>query len=126
MKHRMIAAALLIAGSAHASPLPSEVGQCSKSFVTAVGQRLTDGKTGQPIPHSGSVISFADGLSQISYQDLPQVDVSQINDPVVNCLIKIPQGCPPGDNRGKLFATVNLRTLLIWVMPNSEHMCGGA
>ena len=42
------------------------------------------------------------------------------------CLIQIPYPCPPGDNRGRLYKTTNLRTHRSWTLRDAEHMCGGA
>lgn len=40
--------------------------------------------------------------------------------------MSLPQHCPPGDNRGKIYTTTNMRTVKSWTLPDSEHRCGGA
>jgi hypothetical protein len=116
----------LVAGTAAADSLPPVPGTCARTFISAIGQRLTDGSTGQPIPGSGSAVNFANGGYQVSYDEVQAIDQAQVGDPVVLCLVRLPQNCPPGDERGKVYATVDLRTLLFWVLPDSEHSCGGA
>jgi hypothetical protein len=71
-------------------------------------------------------VNFANGGYQVSYDEVQAIDQAQVGDPVVLCLVRLPQNCPPGDERGKVYATVDLRTLLFWVLPDSEHSCGGA
>jgi hypothetical protein len=41
-------------------------------------------------------------------------------------MIAIPGGCPPGDRRGKVYSTTNLRTWEAWTLSDSQHLCGGA
>jgi hypothetical protein len=42
------------------------------------------------------------------------------------CLVSLPQDCPKGDERGKIYRTRNLRTKKSWKLPDAEHSCGGA
>lgn len=42
------------------------------------------------------------------------------------CLAVLPEDCPPGDDRGKVYASADLRTLMAWASPDAEHLCGGA
>ncbi len=120
------ASAGLVSAATLAQSLPSVPGTCTRTYVAAVSQRLVDGSTGQPIPGSGSAVNFANGAYQVSYEEVQAVNLARSGDPVVLCLVRVPENCPPGDNRGKLYATVDLRTLLLWVLPDSEHTCGGA
>jgi hypothetical protein len=122
-------AALALAGSAlptAAATLPTQVGQCSATTIAKIGTRLVDGTTNQPIPGSGSAVNFANGGYQVSYDTLPAITASRVGDPVTMCLISIPQNCPPGDARGKMYKTTNRRTHGSWTLPDSEHSCGGA
>ena len=41
-------------------------------------------------------------------------------------LTKLSDGCPPGDDRGKVYRATDLRTHASWEASDSEHMCGGA
>ncbi len=99
---------------------PTAVGQCVQTSVHDVGTRLEN------TPGSGSAISYADGVSQVSYDQVPGIDASQAGDAVKLCLTSLPQNCPPGDDRGKTYTATNLRTGQTWTEADSEHMCGGA
>jgi hypothetical protein len=124
-----IAALLLMAatpGEAAADPLPSEIGQCRRTTIAWIGTRLVDGQTGRPMANSGSAIKFANGGYQVSYETVPQIGASRVGDPVTMCLVSVPHDCPAGDNRGREYQTVNLRTHQSWQLPDSQHSCGGA
>jgi hypothetical protein len=128
---RLITAAVLLLAGALALPaaaagLPTKVGQCVDTTIKSVGNRLEDGATNKPMPGSGSAISFANGGYQVSYEQVAAVDSSRPGDPVRMCLASIPQGCPPGDDRGREYKTTNLRTHRSWNLPDAEHSCGGA
>ncbi len=51
---------------------------------------------------------------------------SRKGDKVYVCLMSILANCPPGDDRGRVYTTTNLRTMESWTLPDSEHSCGGA
>jgi len=105
---------------AFAQGLPTRVGQCSTTRVKQVTTRLEN------TPGSGSAIEFVNGGSQVSYDQVAAVDRSRPGDPVRMCLVSIPKHCPPGDDRGRIYKTTNLRTRGSWSLPDSQHMCGGA
>jgi hypothetical protein len=105
--------------------LPTRVGTCAQSHITNIGQRLVDGAN-KPIEGSGSIVAFSNGLHQVSYDDEPEIIDSHIGDPVLICLIALPKNCPPGDNRGKVYTTTNLRRQKSWTLMDSQHICGGA
>jgi len=111
---------------AAADPLPGRVGQCGETTIKKISQRLEDGSTGRPIPGSGSAVNFANGGYQVSYEEEPAIGHSRRGDRVRICLVKLPEDCPPGDNRGRMYKTTNLRTHQSWTLPDSEHSCGGA
>lgn len=106
--------------------VPTQVGQCAFTTVKSVETRLVDGETHRPIRGSGSAVSLANGVYQVSYSQVPAVDQSRRGDRVFVCLIRLPSHCPPGDRRGKVYTTTNLRTEESWTLPDSEHGCGGA
>ncbi len=108
-----------------AQPLPRRVGACALTRVKAVEERLEDGDH-TPVPGSGSAVEFANGGYQVSYDQLAAVDRSRPGDPVRMCLVSIPHPCPPGDARGRVYRTTNLRTGRSWRLMDSEHGCGGA
>ncbi|SEE17903.1 hypothetical protein SAMN05444161_5052 [Rhizobiales bacterium GAS191] len=107
-------------GTADAANLPRRVGECVETRVKEVANRLEN------TPGSGSAIDFVNGGYQVSYDQVPEVDASRPGDPVAMCLVSIPRGCPPGDQRGRRYRTTNKRTGQSWTLPDAEHMCGGA
>jgi hypothetical protein len=119
-------AALALAAPALAEPLPKHVGGCADTKVLRVETRLIDGLTGKPTPGSGSAIELVDGGYQVSYDTVAALEASRPGDPVRVCLVSIPQHCPPGDKRGRVYETTNLRTHGSWRLPDAEHSCGGA
>jgi hypothetical protein len=113
-------------GASGAAGLPSRPGTCVLTKVASIGTRLEDGTTGRPIAGSGSAITFANRGYQVSYEEIPAISRSRKGDPVYMCLMRIPAPCPPGDHRGRIYTTTNLRTMEAWTLPDSEHSCGGA
>jgi hypothetical protein len=104
---------------AKAEDLPTEIGACSETTIEDIGYRLGD-------PDSGSAISYANGGGQVSYDTIPEIHRSRVGDPVRLCLVSLPEDCPPGDDRGKVYSATNLRTGESWEAPDSQHSCGGA
>jgi hypothetical protein len=104
---------------ARAEALPTEIGECSETTIEDIGYRLGD-------PDSGSAISYANGGGQVSYDTIPEIHRSRIGDPVRLCLVSLPEDCPPGDDRGKVYSATNLRTGESWEAADSQHSCGGA
>ena len=115
-----------VAAPAKVGRMPLRVGTCTFSLVKNVTQRLSDGSTNRAMPGSGSAIEIANGVYGVDYDQVPAVNRSRRGDRVITCLVKIPQGCPPGDNRGKLYTVTNLRTEESWTLPDASHTCGGA
>lgn len=107
---------------AHAGALPTKIGACSKTKIKLIGGRLE----GDTSFETGTGVIFDNGGVQISYEREEAVIHSRVGDPVRICLVEIPKDCPPGDDRGKVYKTTNLRTGQHWEMPDSQHMCGGA
>jgi len=105
---------------ADTSQAPTSVGMCVQTEIASLGSRL-DGA-----PDSGSAISYANNIYGVSYEVVDAVRSSRVGDPVTLCLVSIPQDCPKGDDRGKVYSATNLRTRQGWSLPDAEHMCGGA
>ena len=77
-KAALAVAILVLAGApAVADPLPKRVGDCVASAIKSVETRLVDGSTNQPIPGSGSAVSFIDGLYQVSYDNVSAIEQSR-------------------------------------------------
>ena len=102
------------------SRIPTTEGACSLTAVARVESRL------EGAPGSGSAVAETNGAYQVSYDTIPAIQRSRPGDPTLLCLVSIPKGCPPGDDRGRIYAGANLRTLGAWSEADAEHMCGGA
>jgi hypothetical protein len=122
VRSAVLAAFILILAVArvHAAPLPTMVGQCSVTEIAEIGSRL------EGVADSGSAVSYKNGGVQVSYDELPGLRGSRVKDRVRLCLVSIPEDCPPGDDRGRVYRAKNLRTGKSWEAPDSQHMCGGA
>jgi hypothetical protein len=101
------------------------VGQCATTRITDIGYRLV-GENGRPIRDSGSAFTLANGLGGVGYTRVAALHRSRVGDRARICLVSIPRGCPPGDDRGRMYRTTNLRTRQSWTMSDSAHGCGGA
>ncbi len=104
---------------------PIKVGRCSNTFVSQVGTRLVDEK-GKPAPASGTSIQFTNGIYLVSYDTVRDAEAAKPGHKVKMCLDSLPQSCPPGDNRGKIYTVVNYITGGSFTLPDSQHFCGGA
>lgn len=100
----------------------ARVGQCVNSRIVAIHARLE----GDPNFESGVGVELANGIYGVSYGSVRAVRRSRVGDRVRSCLVSIPHGCPPGDDRGRIYRTTNLRTRQSWTLPDSQHSCGGA
>lgn len=103
-----------------ASAKPQAIGDCVQTRVASTGPRL------EGVPDSGSSIQYENGMSQVEYDVLPGIVHSQAGDDVRLCLVSVPQDCPAGDDRGRIYAATNARTGETWSAPDSQHSCGGA
>jgi uncharacterized protein len=109
------------------STLPKTLGQCVSTNVLDVTPRLGDGGPIKPEDFdSGTAINFANGGHQVSYEREAALLDSRHGDSVIMCLIALPRGCPPGDDRGRSYMVTNLRTKRTWTLFDSQHLCGGA
>lgn len=110
-----------------ADVLPTKVGECTEATITELsdywGKKLSARK--QEIDQ-GVAIGSATREGQYSHESYPAVVQSKVGDKVKMCLISIPSKCPPGDNRGRVYKTTNLRTNQSWSLPDDIHSCGGA
>jgi hypothetical protein len=72
-------------------------------------------------------ITYTNGLGQVgAYAYVPAMENSRPGDRVTLCLVSFLAGCPQGDDRGKEYTAVNLRTHGRWRKPDASHQCGGA
>ena len=134
MKKLLVQAVLTISSGMMLTPTttlaaipPTQVGQCSDTFIQHVGTRLMDGQTGASIPGSGTSAVLTNGIYLVSYDDVPALSRdSNPGDSIKLCLLSIPQNCPPGDNRGRVYSLLNYRTSGYVELSDSQHFCGGA
>jgi uncharacterized protein len=108
--------------------LPKRVGACTRTKIAAIASRFGDTLQPPATPDDdhGTSIDYANEGHGVSYSFVPAVADSKIGDPVIVCLVSLPKDCPPGDDRGKMYSGTNLRTKGSWILPDSQHMCGGA
>ncbi len=118
---------VLFQGRQPVQGLPARVGQCGYTAIKSITDRF-----GEPLKapandvDPGAEVLFTNGGGQVSYDYVPAIARSKVGDQVLLCLVSIPQNCPPGDDRGKFYSGTNLRTKGSWLLPDSQHMCGGA
>jgi hypothetical protein len=112
---------------APSSILPSKVGECADTTITSITDRfgadLTPSKKGS---EKGSFVRFSNSGVQVSLVKESAIVRSQVFDKVNMCLVEIPRGCEPGDIRGRVYKTTNLRTKESWSLANDVKSCGGA
>lgn len=107
--------------------LPAAVGECINTTIAKIadrfGDRLPEWSSSEV---NGTSILFGNGAFQASYDWEAAIARSRVGDRVRMCLISIPQNCPPGDERGRVYTTTNQRTGEAWTLADSQHSCGGA
>jgi len=111
-------------GRAWRADLPTTVGECRTTRIVDIADRF--GEDIDASTESGSSVSYRNGGSQVSYDKEGALVRSRVGDMVKMCLSSIPQGCPPGDERGRTYKVENLRTGEKWELADAQHMCGGA
>jgi hypothetical protein len=119
-------ACFLCMSYAIAQPLPKRLGSCAKSSIKSIEPRIIDSVKNRPVPGSGSAVRFANDGYQVAYAMVPAIEQSKKGDRVRICLVSIPHNCPRGDERGRVYKTINLRTNKAWALPDAPRTCGGA
>lgn len=118
------ASALAQADNASNKRLPMQLGACAatriKSITTRFGEPVSDSNEDE-----GTALSFDNGGYQISYER-GDLGAARKGDRVVMCLMSIPRDCPEGDERGRAYYTLDPRIMQQWVLPDAQHLCGGA
>lgn len=108
-------------------PMPTRVGECAVTHIAELSTRIGDGgPLADADPDAGSSVSFTNDGGQVSYDHEEALASSQVGDQVALCLMSIPRDCPEGDDRGRVYYGVDLVLKGTWVLPDSQHMCGGA
>jgi uncharacterized protein len=119
------AANLAAGGSAISGAIPASPGQCMQTRIASITTRF-----GEPIDYDnadqGTAVTFRGDLSQVSYEREEALAQAKSGDRVVLCLMSIPHDCPKGDLRGRLYLGYDVDAKVQWVLPDSQHLCGGA
>ena len=113
-------ATLIPALPAEAGPLPKVVGQCTTTKIKTIETRL------EGVADSGDAVEYANKGYGVSYDQVPELHTAKAGDSVRLCLTSLPENCPAGDDRGKVYKATDMRTHKSWELPDAEHMCGGA
>jgi uncharacterized protein len=107
-------------------PIPTKVGDCALTHITNLTTRFGEGPLSQASPDAGSLVEFANGGVGVSYDRDLGLFSSQVGDAAAICLMSIPRDCPKDDKRGREYYGVDLVLKGTWVLPDSQHGCGGA
>ncbi len=107
------------------SAIPDVPGQCLFTRIQEVTTRFGEPATYENTD-AGTNVHFANGLYVVAYDRPWQLSEVKAGQKAVVCLMEIPHDCPTGDDRGRIFYTFDPETGTQWVMPDSQHMCGGA
>lgn len=104
---------------------------CEDTFIAEIGSRLGEEINGKFVPADpkevGTSIVYKNGIYSVSYDYVEAISKrSRVGDPIKICLISKYVNCPKGDDRGKTYKAVNLRTRETWSLPDAQHICGGA
>lgn len=114
--------------------LPTPIAECVETEIAGKFFRLWDA-TDPEMPTEEDaigkeiVLKLPDGMflytDQIGDKFLASDNFAAGN-PVQLCLVSLPEGCPPGDDRGKEYSLLDRRTGFSGVYIDSWHLCGGA
>jgi uncharacterized protein len=76
----------------------------------------------------GLYLQSVAGLSENANQDKYMYSTADFSkgDKVKLCLVALPDNCPPGDDRGKVYSVTNYKNKKSFVGIDSWHSCGGA
>lgn len=111
-------------------------GDCMETTIDNKQTRFEGSVPGQP---GGEIaVSLAAGVG-LYITAIPHLSASQdqdvymartrdfaVGDRVRLCLDALPDDCPPGDDRGKVYTVTNLKNQLTFTGIDSWHSCGGA
>ena len=122
----MASTAIIVPNPANSAPPPTQVGKCADTFIQRTGNRFGESLTETQAEGIGTSVNLTNGIYLVSYEYIVQVQRSRPGDKVKLCLLAIPEDCPPGDDRGRVYSLLNYRTNGYTEMPDSQHMCGGA
>ncbi|CAG7856314.1 hypothetical protein MCAMS1_00747 [biofilm metagenome] len=116
--------------------IPSKVGKCVESKIQSKSTRFegavagdTGGEVNVQFDNSvGLYILDVEGLPKSTNQDKYMYSTSDfaIGDDVKLCLSALPNDCPEGDDRGKVYSVTNHKNNKTFTGVDAWHLCGGA
>lgn len=105
--------------------MPDQVGECVETRISNITTRF-----GDPVDYSnmdaGTSVEYANGGRVVSYDRGQGLFDAKAGQRAVLCLLTIPYDCPAGDDRGRLYYTLDVDTKGEWILTDTQHMCGGA
>lgn len=108
------------------SKMPRKVGECFETTITSITDRYGEDIAPKPKKGAdpGTIVRFSNSGVQVSLRRENSIVRSQVFDKVNLCLVEVPKECP-GDLRGRVYKTTNLRTKESWNLANDIKNCGG-
>lgn len=108
------------------SKMPRKVGECFETTITSITDRYGEDLAPRPKKGTdpGTIVRFSNSGVQVSMRRENSIVHSQVFDKVNMCLVEVPKECP-GDLRGRVYKTTNLRTKESWSLANDITNCGG-
>ena len=107
-------------------PMPNKLADCALTHITSLTTRFGEEELANASADTGSLVEFANGGVQVSYDHEEGLAASRVGDAVAICLVSIPRDCPAGDDRGRVYYGIDLVLKGSWALADSQHMCGGA
>lgn len=120
------AAAAAAETSGFASQVPQQIAQCVKTRISQVTTRFGKPLTPETAADGGIYAAYENGGYVSSYEGGAGFDGAKAGQAVIQCLVSIPRDCPAGDDRGRVYYSLDLATKGSWTAPDSQHSCGGA
>jgi len=108
------------------SKMPRKVGECFETTITSITDRYGEDIAARAKKGAdpGTIVRFSNSGVQVSLRRENSIVRSQVFDKVNLCLVEVPKECP-GDLRGRVYRTTNLRTKETWSLANDIKNCGG-
>jgi hypothetical protein len=108
------------------SQMPSKIGECAETTITSITDRYGEDLSPRAKKGTdpGTIVRFSNSGAQVSMRRENTIVHSQVFDKVNMCLVEVPKECP-GDLRGRIYRTTNLRTRESWSLANDIKNCGG-
>lgn len=114
------------ASSALAKEVPQQIAQCVKTRISQITTRFGKPLTSDSDPDGGIYAAYENGGYVSSYDGGSGFTGAKAGQEVIQCLVSVPRDCPAGDDRGRIYYSLDLATKGSWTAPDSQHSCGGA